>query len=65
VIEHGTHGLLAPEGDPVALAAALSRLATDHALAVRLGQAARQRVEQELRWSHIAARIEHAYCQAV
>jgi len=64
VIEHGTHGLLAPEGDPAALAAALSRLVVDHDLAARLGRAARQRVEQELRWSHIAARIEHAYRQA-
>ena len=64
VIEHGTHGLLAPEGDPAALAAALSRLVVDHELAARLGRAARQRVEQELRWSHIAARIEHAYRQA-
>ncbi len=64
VIEDGTHGLLAPEGDPAALAAALSRLVVDHDLAARLGRAARQRVEQELRWSHIAARIEHAYRHA-
>jgi len=40
-------GLLAPEGDAVALADALERLLRDEALAERLGSAARQRAIQE------------------
>ena len=65
VIEHGTHGLLTPEGDPEALAMGLDRLLRDREAAALLGKAARTRVEQELRWPHIAARIEHAYHQAL
>ena len=64
VISHALHGLLVPEGDAAALAAAISRLLADRELAQRLGAAARQRVEQELRWSHIAARIEAVYARA-
>ncbi len=64
VITDGEHGLLVPEGDPAALAAAIIRLLADRALADRLGQAARQRVERELLWPHLAARIEQIYLQA-
>ncbi|MDQ5853848.1 MAG: glycosyltransferase family 4 protein [Chloroflexota bacterium] len=64
VITDGVHGLLTPEGDPVALAAAISRLLHDRQLAAGLAAGARERVEQELRWSHIAARIEDVYIRA-
>lgn len=64
VITDGEHGLLVPEADPAALAAALIRLLDDRALAARLGHAARARVEQELRWPHIAARFEAGYQRA-
>ena len=46
LIENGVHGLLVPPGDPVRLAAAIVRLLTDEALARRLGESARRRVEQ-------------------
>lgn len=65
VIDDGIHGLLTPEGDAAALGAAIGRLLADRPLAHKLGKAARLRVEQELRWSHIAARIEDVYRQAI
>lgn len=64
VITDGVHGLLVPEHDPAALATALLRLLDDRALAARLGAAARQRVERELRWPYIAARFEAVLEQA-
>ena len=64
VIVDGAHGLLTPEGDAQALAAAINRLLEDRELAGRLGNAARRRVEQELRWSHTAARFEAVYTRA-
>jgi glycosyltransferase involved in cell wall biosynthesis len=44
VFEPGTHCLACPPGDPEALAAAISRLLDDPALAARLGRAARARM---------------------
>lgn len=43
VIEHGVTGLLVPEGDAGALAAAVARLLQEPELAARLGHAARER----------------------
>ncbi len=45
-VEDGVTGLLVPPGDPAALAAAIRRLRADPALARRLGEAGRRRVEQ-------------------
>jgi glycosyltransferase involved in cell wall biosynthesis len=42
-VEHGITGLLVPPGDPVALAAAIARLAADPAERRRLGSAARRK----------------------
>jgi glycosyltransferase involved in cell wall biosynthesis len=64
VIEHEKHGLLVPEGDHAALAAAIIQLLDQPGFAAELGRAARRRVEQELRWSHIAARFEKVYTEA-
>jgi glycosyltransferase involved in cell wall biosynthesis len=64
VIDHERHGLLVPEGDHAALAAAIIKLLDQPELAAELGRAARRRVEQELRWSHIAARFEAVYLEA-
>jgi colanic acid/amylovoran biosynthesis glycosyltransferase len=45
IVEHGRSGLLIPPEDPVALADEIERLASDRALAARLGENARQRIE--------------------
>lgn len=47
VIEHGVTGLLVPEGDAAALAAAIAQLLQDGPLAARLGAAARERALAE------------------
>lgn len=47
IIEDGVTGLLVEPGDVAGLTAALVRLASDSALAGRLGAAARQRIEDE------------------
>ena len=65
VIGDGQHGLLTPERDPAALAAAISRLLGDRALAERLGAAARRRVLEELTWDIAAERFEQAYERAI
>ena len=63
LVRHDSNGLIVPERDPPALAAAIRRLTTDAALAARLGDQARRDVE---RFSHRAmadafeAAVEHA-----
>lgn len=53
-ITDGETGLLVPERDPEALAAALARPLADRDLAARLGRAAGERVARELTWRAIA-----------
>lgn len=65
VIDDGVHGLLTPERDPGAIAAAVSRLLADRALAGRLGAAARARVRDDLTWDKTAQRFEQAYTRAL
>jgi glycosyltransferase involved in cell wall biosynthesis len=65
VIADGCHGLLVPERDPAALAAAVSRLLDDRELAQRLGAAARERIVRQLTWDATAARFERVYAQAL
>jgi len=55
-IVDGTTGLLIPEQDPAALAAALAQLAAEPALRQRMGAAARQRIETELGWPPLVRR---------
>lgn len=45
LIEHGSNGLLVPPDEPAAMAAAIRRLLSDHELAARLSQGARQTAE--------------------
>jgi glycosyltransferase involved in cell wall biosynthesis len=65
VIGDGQHGLLVPERDPAALAAAIGRLLGDCELAQRLGAAARRRVLEELTWDKTAERFERVYEKAL
>lgn len=65
VIRDGEHGLLVPERDAPALAAAINRLLDDSVLAERLGAQARQRVLEQLTWDMAALRFEQVYQQAL
>ncbi len=64
VIEDSVHGLLVPERDAPALAAAIARLLDDPALALRLGAAARRRVADDLTWDRAIDGFEAAYAMA-
>ena len=63
-VADGETGLLVPERDPAALAAAVGGLLADPERARRLGAAGRRRVEAELNWSAIAAVHDRLYRQA-
>lgn len=54
-------GLLVPPGDPAALAAALTRLATDPVLAARLAAAGRRHVREDFSWERITAQWRECY----
>ncbi len=60
-IADGETGLLVPPRDPQALADALRRLLTDTALRLRMGHAARERVEREFTWQAVAQRTAALY----
>ena len=55
-IVDGETGLLVPEQDAGALAAALARLADDEQIRIAMGHAGRRRIETELGWPHLARR---------
>jgi glycosyltransferase involved in cell wall biosynthesis len=57
----GESGLVVPARDPVALAAAISRLTSDAELASRLARAARIRVEREFSGRQMAAGVSAIY----
>lgn len=61
VNQHGVTGLNVPAGDAPALAAALGRLLDDEPLRLRLGEAARQRYEQEFDAGHMTERTLALY----
>ncbi len=54
-------GLLVPEQDPRALAAAIVRLLREPETRTRLGRQARRLVEEELNWPSVAAAFERVY----
>jgi glycosyltransferase involved in cell wall biosynthesis len=47
------------------MAGALERLLTDHALARRLGDAARDQARREFSWDQVAARVEEVYRKVI
>jgi glycosyltransferase involved in cell wall biosynthesis len=59
VVAHEREGLLVPPRDPVALAGAIERLATDAALRGRLGAAGRERVDREFTVDWMVDQYEH------
>jgi glycosyltransferase involved in cell wall biosynthesis len=61
LLEHERHGLLVPPGDPGRLADSIGRLLNDPALAVRLAQAARQRIEERFSREVMVRRFEVFY----
>ena len=61
LLEHERHGLLIPPGDPYQLAEAMRRLLDDPALALRLAQAARKRVEERYSRQAMVRRFEAFY----
>ncbi len=61
----GETGLLVPEKDPAALAAAVAELLADPERAAALGRAGAQRVRDELNWDSIAAIHDRLYRRAV
>ena len=61
IIRHEVDGLLVPPEDPVALAEAIARLLQDHALAERLGRAARTRVREQFSLERMTSEIEAVY----
>jgi alpha-maltose-1-phosphate synthase len=61
VVADGRTGLLAPPGDPGALAGALNALVTDPVRAAALGRAGRERAAAEFSWARIAAQTAELY----
>jgi starch synthase len=60
-VADGRTGLLAPAGDPDALAAALNALISDPGRAAALGRAGRERAVAEFSWVQIAAQTAQLY----
>ena len=60
-LRHEVTGLRVPDGNTAAMADALERLLTDHALARTLGDAARDQARREFSWDQVAARVEDVY----
>lgn len=64
-VEDGRTGLLVPEKDPAALAAALRKLLSDRELARAMGERGRRKAEAELTWDAVASRYREGYLSAL
>jgi len=64
VVSDGVEGLLVPPRDPEALAAGLVRVLTEPELAVRLGEAGRERA-RTFDWPVVVDRLEELYGRAI
>jgi glycosyltransferase involved in cell wall biosynthesis len=65
VLHDGETGLIVPNGDVQAFAAAIVRLADEPALRETLGNAAREYVERNYSWDQAAERLERIYQRVV
>jgi glycosyltransferase involved in cell wall biosynthesis len=65
LLENERTGLIVPNGDVNAFAAAIVRLAADPALCNTLGSAARDYVERNYSWDQAAERLERVYARVV
>lgn len=65
VVEDGVDGLLVPEGDVAALAAALLRLVEEDDLRARMSRAARASFEAKFGYALMAERLEQVYREAI
>ncbi len=63
LIQDGIHGLLAPPGDPIALAAAIEQALDEPDATVQRRAAARRRIELELSFDHRMKAVEKIYEQ--
>lgn len=64
-IQSGQTGLLVPEADATALAAAIVQLLQSPEQRNQMGRAARDRIERELNWNNMTERFEQFYAQAL
>jgi glycosyltransferase involved in cell wall biosynthesis len=65
VVLDGESGLLVPAGDPLALADALAQLANDRALATRLGETGRERLQRHFSVEKMVGDTELLYRELV
>lgn len=65
VVEPGVNGLITPEGDADALAAALLALASDPDRTRAMGRASRRLIETRFGWPHIARHYRGRYRQLI
>ena len=64
IVRHEETGLLVPPADESALAAALTRVLTDRAMAMTLGDAGHRLLGETFSWDRIVARWEEVYRRA-
>jgi glycosyltransferase involved in cell wall biosynthesis len=60
-MKDGVHGLFVPPQDPVAVAAAIRRLASNREELQRMSRAGRQRITEEYTVDRLADRIAEIY----
>ncbi len=65
VVKNEINGLIVPERDTTALAAAIDRVLSDDALAAKLGTAARVWASTHAGWDQVAVRFEEVYERVV
>lgn len=63
VVRHGVTGFVVAPNDPCALSQRISELASDPAMAERMGSAGRDRVLERFTWERVAGQVLQAYAQ--